>query len=114
MQASHVDVEAERIDSGPFALPVNVRGDGRSRLSLSPRPDGPEYLTSRRTLRCSVRPCGLLETSRRIGVRPDSVQVLGGALSSGLPTRIRVWLTSGLRPVGHRDEAWLQKGLPCS
>jgi hypothetical protein len=25
-----------------------------------------------------------------------------------------VWLTFGLRPAGHRDEAWLQKGLPCS
>jgi len=25
-----------------------------------------------------------------------------------------VWLTIGLRPVGHRDEAWLKKGLPCS
>jgi len=26
----------------------------------------------------------------------------------------RVWLTSGLRPVGHRDEAWLKRGLPSS
>jgi hypothetical protein len=25
-----------------------------------------------------------------------------------------VWLTSGLRSAGHRDEAWLKKGLPCS
>jgi hypothetical protein len=32
-----------------------------------------------------------------------------------LPTRgLRVWLTSGLQPVGHRDEAWLKRGLPCS
>jgi hypothetical protein len=37
-----------------------------------------------------------------------------GWLSFGLPTRSRVWLTSGLQPVGHRDEAWLKKGLPCS
>jgi hypothetical protein len=57
---------------------------------------------------------GLLETSRRIGVRPDSVQVLGGTLYSGLPTRVRVWLSSGLRTVGRRDEAWLKRGLPCS
>ena len=32
----------------------------------------------------------------------------------GCPPGLRVWLTSGLRPVGHRDEAWLKKGLPCS
>jgi hypothetical protein len=25
-----------------------------------------------------------------------------------------VWLTIGLQPAGHRDEAWLKKGLPCS
>jgi hypothetical protein len=25
-----------------------------------------------------------------------------------------VWLSFGLRPVGHRDEAWLKRGLPCS
>jgi hypothetical protein len=24
------------------------------------------------------------------------------------------WLSSGLRLVGHRDEAWLKRGLPCS
>jgi len=30
-----------------------------------------------------------------------------GWLTSGLPTRSRVWLTCGLQPVGHRDEAWL-------
>ena len=52
--------------------------------------------------------------SVRIGVRPDSVQVPGGTLSSGLPTRAWVWLTFGLRTVGHRDEAWLKRGLPCS
>jgi len=31
-----------------------------------------------------------------------------------LPTRVRVWLTIGLQPVGRRDEAWLKRGLPCS
>ncbi len=56
----------------------------------------------------------LLDDSHRAGVRPDSVQVPGGRLSSGLPTRSRVWLTFGLQPVGHRDEAWLKRGLPCS
>ena len=61
-----------------------------------------------------ARHSGLLETFRRIGVWPDSVQVPGGPLSFGLPTRSRVWLTSGLQPVAHRDEAWLKKGLPCS
>lgn len=57
---------------------------------------------------------GLLETLRRIDVRPDSVQVLGGQLSFGLPAHLRVWLTFGLRPAGHRDEAWLKRGLPSS
>lgn len=57
---------------------------------------------------------GLLETFGRIGVRPDSVQVLGGTLYSGLPTRVRVWLYFGLRTVGHCDEVWLKRGLPCS
>ena len=31
-----------------------------------------------------------------------------------LPTGYPVWLTFGLQPAAHRDEAWLQKGLPCS
>jgi hypothetical protein len=26
----------------------------------------------------------------------------------------KVWLAIGLRPVGHRDEEWLEKGLPSS
>ena len=56
----------------------------------------------------------LLDDSLRTGVWPDSVQVSGGKLSLRLPTRSWVWLTFGLHPVGHRDEAWLKKGLPCS
>ena len=56
----------------------------------------------------------LLETSRRIGVWPDSVQVLGGTLSMRLPNRSRMWLSFGLQPAGHCDEVWLQRGLPCS
>ncbi len=56
----------------------------------------------------------LLDDSVRAGVWPDSVQVSGGKLSLRLPTPLWVWLTFGLRPVGHRDEAWLKKGLPCS
>ena len=43
-----------------------------------------------------------------------SIQVIGGTLSLRLPTRFRVWLSSGLRPVGHRDEEWLKRGLPSS
>ena len=31
-----------------------------------------------------------------------------------LPTRVLVWLSSGLQSVGHRDEAWLERGLPSS
>jgi hypothetical protein len=62
----------------------------------------------------SPRQSRLLDDSSRTGVWPDSVQVLGGKLSMRLPTRSRVWLTFGLQPVGHRDEAWLKKGLPSS
>jgi hypothetical protein len=64
--------------------------------------------------RGSRRQSRLLDDSSRTGVWPDSVQVLGGKLSMRLPTRSRVWLTFGLQPVGHRDEAWLKKGLPSS
>lgn len=39
----------------------------------------------------------LLDDSQTTGVRPDSVQVLGGTLSLRLPTRVWVWLYSGLR-----------------
>lgn len=61
---------------------------------------------------CALR--RLLDDSRRAGVWPDSVQVSGGKLSMRLPTCSLVWLATGLRPAGHRDEAWLKKGLPCS
>lgn len=56
----------------------------------------------------------LLDDSVRSGVWPDSDQVIGGQLSMRLPTAELVWLTFGLQPAGHRDEAWLKKGLPCS
>ena len=57
---------------------------------------------------------GYLETSRRIRVWPDSVQVSGGTLSSAAAHHWLVWLSSGLRSVGRRDEAWLKRGLPSS
>ena len=63
----------------------------------------------------SVTPLArLLDDSGRTGVRPDSVQVSGGTLSSRLPTAYLVWLAFGLRTAGHRDGAWLQRGLPSS
>jgi hypothetical protein len=57
---------------------------------------------------------GYLETSPRIGVRPDSVQVFGGTLSLAAAHHLLVWLTFGLRPAEHRGEAWLKRGLPSS
>jgi len=36
----------------------------------------------------------------------------GGTLSFGLPTRSRVWLTTGLQAAGCRDEAWLNLDPP--
>jgi hypothetical protein len=56
----------------------------------------------------------LLDDSVRAGVWPDSVQVSGGGLFKRLPTQLWVWLSSGLQSVGHRDEAWLERGLPSS
>ena len=50
----------------------------------------------------------------RIGVWPDTVQGSGGTLVMRLPTGYWVWLSSGLRPVGPRDEEWLKRGLPSS
>jgi hypothetical protein len=57
---------------------------------------------------------GYLETWPRIGVWPDSIQVSGGWLSLAAARPLWVWLTFGLRPAGHRDEAWLKRGLPSS
>lgn len=78
--------------------------------AMSPRssPDGPTGPDGQRPQ------FGYLETSRRIDVWPDSVQVSGGTLAIAAAHPIRVWLSSGLRPVGHRDEAWLKRGLPSS
>jgi hypothetical protein len=56
----------------------------------------------------------LLETSRRAGVRPDSVQVSGGGLSTRLPTKYRCGSLSVCSPPGTVDEAWLERGLPSS
>jgi hypothetical protein len=61
-----------------------------------------------------VRLSGLLETPRRAGVWPDSVQVPGGfALFWAAHPVTRVWLTSGLQPAGRRDEAWLKSASVC-
>ena len=61
-----------------------------------------------------LRLSGLLDTFHRIGVWPDSVQVLGGTLALRLPARSRVWLYSGLRTAGHRGAVWLKRGVPSS
>ena len=60
------------------------------------------HVTSVDELSFAPRHSGLLETPGRAGVWRDSVQVPGGTLSIGLPTRLRVWLTIGLQPVGRR------------
>lgn len=44
---------------------------------------------------------GYVETSGRIGVRPDSVQASVGSLSLAA-AHLRVWLSSGLRSLGCR------------
>ena len=51
----------------------------------------------------------------RAGVWPDSVQVLGGRLSTRLPTSaIGVALYRSALPSGTAAGAWLQRGLPRS
>jgi hypothetical protein len=58
---------------------------------------------------------GYLETWRRIGVWPDSVQVPGGTLShSGCPPVSLVWLSFGLRSRRAPCEERLERGLPSS
>ncbi len=56
----------------------------------------------------------LLDIPLRTGVRPDSVQVLGGVLLLRLPTGLLVWLYSGLRSAEHRGAVWLKRGVPSS
>ena len=58
---------------------------------------------------------GYLETSLRVGVWPDSIQVSGGTLSSWLPVSFferGSFMVCGL--AGRRGEAWLKRGLPSS
>jgi len=63
----------------------------------------------------AFHPMRLLKTSRRIGVRPDSVQVLGETLSfSGCPLDSLVWLSFGLRSRRAPREERLNRGLFCS
>lgn len=76
--------------------------------------DAPSSMSERFVTDGHLRLSGLLETSLRAGVWPDSVQVLGGTLASRLPARSRVWLYSGLRTAGHRGAVWLKRGVPGS
>jgi hypothetical protein len=70
-----------------------------------------------RQLRAAGRPprhSGLLEDPPRAGVWPDSVQVFGGfALFWAAHPCAGVALFRYAAP-GHRDEAWLKRGLPSS
>ena len=81
--------------------------------------------------RCDRAPRGIYRPDARNNSRPTSssatrrlpagsvsgqtlIQVIGGTLSLAAAHPIWVWLSSGLRPAGHRDEAWLKRGLPSS
>jgi hypothetical protein len=58
---------------------------------------------------------GYLETWRRAGVWPDSVQVSGETLDScGCPPVSLVWLYFGLRSRRAPREERLERGLFCS
>ena len=60
----------------------------------------------------------LVAATRRLPAGSGSgqtlIQVIGGTLSFAAAHPPWVWLSSGLRPVDHRDEEWLKRGLPSS
>src|SRR6188508_3453317 len=87
--------------------PVAPAGRDRQVANVADRNDG-------RSRICRTR-SQLLDDCRRTGVRPDSVQVLGGRLSSRLPTSMTgVALFRSALPAGAVAGAWLQRGLPSS
>jgi hypothetical protein len=71
----------------------------------------PSRTTAHRLLRADS---GYLLTGRTIRPSRGLVEVSGGTLSLAAAHPFGVWLTFGLRSVGHRDEAWLKRGLPSS
>src|SRR3569833_2977216 len=43
--------------------------------------------------------------------RPGWIEVTGGFAHRGCPPDVGVWLSSGMRPAGHRGAKWLKRGL---
>ena len=69
--------------------------------------DGRSLLASRHS--------GLLETPAKVGVWPDSTQVLGGlALYWAARRSMRRGSIPVCGPLSTADEAWLKRGLPSS
>jgi hypothetical protein len=100
------------VPSGQLSAGGNTRGRTSQISSTSSWPTMQRRAPSVEERR--VRGSRLLETSRRAGVWPDSVQVLGGTPASRLPIRSQMWLYSGLRTAEHRGAVWLKRGVPSS
>jgi hypothetical protein len=57
-------------------------------------------------------PIGILLTDGTTAARPGSVEVIGRVALSSAARRGWVWLSSGVRPAGHRGVEWLWRGMP--
>ncbi len=57
---------------------------------------------------------GYLLAGRTTAARPGLVEVTGGVALSSAAHRGLVWLSSGMRPAGHRGAERLKRGLPSS
>jgi hypothetical protein len=96
-------------DAGP-----NCRGAAPMRLAVASMVPGPR-LWAPASARCAeVPPTRLLDDCQqdrclaRLGPGVRREALLAAA------HQLMVWLSSGLQSVGHRDEAWLERGLPSS
>ena len=54
---------------------------------------------------------GYLRLDGRFRSGQAGVEVSGGVALTSAARGVLAWLSHGVRPVGHRDEEWLQRGL---
>ena len=57
---------------------------------------------------------GYLSTGGTTAARPGMVEVTGGVALFSAAHRRLVWLSSGVRPAGHRGAERLKRGMPSS
>jgi hypothetical protein len=98
VEAQQTNLEGEPTTAGPTITPLSPTKPSGS----SPMP----------TFQDGRQRCSDVSAAKRTGSQPTLASA--GSSPCGCPPAVLVWLTFGLRPAGHRDEAWLKKGLPCS